>query len=182
MRIYYSGSHSSGKSTLARYTSEKYNLPFLPEAARAVLAEKELSLDTLRSNLDVVDVYQNEVFLRQISEETKHNTFVSDRSIIDCIAYSGAHSRILPSLIASSMFKEALSVLKQSDTIVFFVRPSKATLRDDGVREKVEWDHVVSIDAQVKLLLEMFEIRYFQINTDSMSERATLINAVISLI
>lgn len=181
MRIYYVGSESSGKTTLARYTSEKYHLPLLPEAARAVLAEKELQLDVLRSNLDVVDNYQMEVFNRQLLEENIHHTFVSDRSIVDCLAYSCEHSRIFSKLLDAPELQHNIAALKQENTIIFFVRPSKATLKDDGVRERINWDHIITIDAQIKMLLSQFNIKYFQIDTSSMQERARIIDSVISL-
>src|SRR5260221_5805569 len=131
MRIYYSSSHSEAKSNAARYTSEKYNLPLLPEVARAVLAEKELNFDSLRSNLDVVDDYQKTVFYRQLSEEHGKDNFVSDRSAIDALCYSAQHSRILPELMVEPKLKEYINQLKHRDTIIFFIRPSTATLKDD---------------------------------------------------
>ncbi len=69
MKVYFIGSHSSGKTTLARYVKDKYRLPMITEVARAILSEKELHLDSLRTNLDVVDDYQSQIFWRQLEEE-----------------------------------------------------------------------------------------------------------------
>jgi predicted ATPase len=155
----------------------------IPEVARMVVSELELSFDSLRCNLDVVDNYQQKVFDRQLLEESKYNTsFVSDRSIIDCLAYSAQHSRILPKLLKSKELQDNIKTLQQKDTIIFLLKPSKNTLSQDGVREKLDWDGIISIDAQIKLLYEMFEIRYFQINTDSAQERIKLIDSVLSLL
>ena len=71
--------------------------------------------------------------------------------------------------------------MKSPDSYIFFVRPSKATLKEDGIRESLSWDGIIAIDAQVKFLCEMFELRYFQINTDSMQERVRLIDSILSL-
>jgi nicotinamide riboside kinase len=177
MKIYYIGSHSSGKSTLARYTSEKYNLPMLTEVARMVLSQNELNVDSLRSDIKIVNSYQAEVFNRQLLEESKLIDFVADRSLLDSVAYSAQHSTITNELIKRPEFEEYINSLK--DAIIFFVRPSKATLKNDGVREQLNWDAVVSIDAMLKLLLEMYSIKYYQINTDSMQERIRLIDAVL---
>jgi len=179
MRIYVSGSHSSGKSTICRYISTKYNLPMIPEVARMILSERELNFETLRSNLNAVDDYQNSIFFRQLEEESKQKEFVSDRSF-DCLAYAAQHSRILSKLINSKEIKNYLEVLKASNTYIFFIRPSTATMKQDGVREKLSWDGIVSIDANIKFMLEMFDLRYFQINTESMQERVRLIDAVLS--
>ena len=70
--------------------------------------------------------------------------------------------------------------LKKKDVFLFFVRPSKVTMKDDGVRETLNWDGMVAIDAQIKFIIQMFGLRYFQISADSMQERAQLIDAVLS--
>lgn len=181
MKIYFSGSHSTGKSTLARYVSQKYKLPMISETARMILSEQETQIDLLRYDLDAIDKYQQQVFNRQISEEQNHSSFISDRSIVDVLAYSGQHSRILPNLIAAPELQSRISILREPDSFIFFVRPSKATLKADGVRETINWDGVVAIDSMIKLFLEMWELRYFQINIDNMQERVRLIDNVLSL-
>jgi len=181
MKIYLSGHHGSGKSTLVRYISSKYDLPMISETARMVLSERELQIDSLRCDLNLVDNYQSEVFHRQLLEEGKYNNFVSDRCIIDILAYSASHSRILPTLLESAELKQNLSILKDPDSLIFFIRPSKATLKADGVRETINWDGVISIDSQIKLFFEMFNIRHFQINTESMQERVKFIESIFSL-
>jgi nicotinamide riboside kinase len=179
MRVYLVGSHSSGKSTLARYISEKYNLPMIVEVARQVLSEQELQLDSLRYDLDIVDSYQKQVFYRQIQEESKQNSFVSDRSF-DNLAYAAQHSRVLTKLLNSKELKEYINSLKSEDSYIFFVRPSKATLKADGVRETLRWSDIIAIDAMVKFLIEMFELPYFQINMHNMQERIKMIDTVLS--
>jgi len=179
MRVYLVGSHSSGKSTLARYISRKYSLPMIVEVARQVLSEQELQLDNLRHDLDIVDSYQKEVFYRQITEEKKHINFVSDRSF-DNLAYAAQHSRILPELLNSKELNEYVKSLKEKDSYIFFVRPSRATLKADGVRETLKWDGIIAIDAMVKFLVEMFQIPHIQINMDNMQERVKLIDTVLS--
>src|SRR5574337_290016 len=89
MKIYFVGSHSTGKTTCARYVSEQYKLPMITEVARAVLSEKELHLDSLRYDMNLVDDYQTQIFERQLTEEQKYKSFVSDRSF-DCLAYGSS--------------------------------------------------------------------------------------------
>jgi predicted ATPase len=181
MKIYFCGAHATGKSTLVRYVSQKYQLPIISETARMVLSEQELQIDSLRYDLDTVDNYQQQVFDRQLIEEQKKDSFVSDRSVIDVLAYSAQHSRILPGLIESKELEGYLSILQSPDSFIFFVRPAKATLKADGVRESINWDGIVAIDAMIKLMLEMWELRYFQINIDNMQERVRLIDSVLNL-
>ncbi len=181
MKIYFTGAHSTGKTTLARYVSEKYKLPLLTEVARMILSEKELQIDSLRSNLDTVDNYQKSIFDRQLEEEKNKTEFVSDRSLIDCLSYSAEHSRILPELLARADLTDYIANLAEPGSILFFVRPSKATLQADGVRESINWDGVVAIDSMIKFMLEMWQLPHFQISMDNMQERVQLINSVLSL-
>lgn len=185
MKVYFVGSHSTGKTTCARYVSEKYGLPMITEVARAVLSEKELHIDSLRYDMKLVDQYQTDIFHRQINEEMNHiaknnKGFVSDRSF-DCLAYAAQHTRVLPKLITSSHAKSYVESLRDKGVFIFFVRPSKVTLKQDGVRESINWDGVVAIDAMVKFMLEMWELPHFQINMDNMQERVQLIDGVLSL-
>jgi hypothetical protein len=152
----------------------------ITEVARAVLSEKELHLDSLRYDMHLVDDYQEAIFYRQLDEETKHEMFVSDRSF-DCLAYAAQHTRILPELMKTSNLEEYISKLRQPGVFIFFVRPSKATLKADGVRESLTWDGVVAIDAMVKFMLQMWDLPYFQINMDNMQERVQFIDSVLSL-
>jgi predicted ATPase len=181
MRIYFSGGHSSGKSTLCRYVSAKYNLPMITETARTILSETELQIDSLRSDIDIVNTYQSRVFERQLEEEGRQKSFVSDRSAIDVLAYSAQHSTLLPDLMQDESLSKYVSSLRDKKSLIFFVRPSHATLKNDGVRENITWDGIVAIDAMIKLLLELYSIRYFQINTENMQERIRLVDGILSL-
>lgn len=180
MKVYFIGAHSTGKTTCARYVSEQYKLPMITEVARAVLSEKELQLDSLRYNITLVNEYQRAIFYRQVLEEVKYTDFVSDRSF-DCLAYAAQHSRILPELLGTSNLADYLTSLRQPGVFIFFVRPTKATLRADGVRESLTWDGVVAIDAMIKFMLAMWDLPHFQINMDNMQERVRIIDTVLSL-
>lgn len=180
MRVYFVGAHSTGKTTLCRYVSERYNLPMLPELARMVLAEQELNINTLRVDLDQVDDYQNTVVMRQFEEEKKHKSFVSDRSF-DGLAYVAQHSRILNKLMKLPELASYVDTLRQPDALLFFVRPSTTTMKQDGVRETLNWEGIVQIDSMVKFLLEMHDLNYFQMNMDSMQERIRFVDSIIKL-
>src|SRR5215212_99352 len=92
MRIYFVGSHATGKTTLCRYVSRRYGLPMISEVARAVLAELETSLDALRTDMELVAEYQERVFERQVAVERHHQgRFVSDRAF-DNLAYVAEHT------------------------------------------------------------------------------------------
>jgi dephospho-CoA kinase len=180
MRVYISGAQSCGKSTLARYISEYYNLPMVHEIARVILSEKEFSFDTLRANIGLVNDYQTEVFYRQLEAEEEHDSFVSDRTF-DNLAYAGQHSQVLNKLITTKELQTYIESLKKSDVYIFFIRPNRGLMKQDGVRENLTWDGIVAIDAMIKFMFEMWDLKYYQINTDSLQERIKLVNSVIKL-
>src|SRR5277367_5224601 len=128
MKVYFIGAHSTGKTTCARHVSEKYSVPMITEVARMILSEKELHLDSLRHDMKLVDDYQRQIFYRQLQEEEKLDKFVSDRSF-DCLAYAAQHSNVLSELIHSPELTSYLESLRQPGVFIFFVRPSKATLK-----------------------------------------------------
>lgn len=178
MRVYFVGSHSTGKTTMARYVAKHWNLPLITEVARAVLSEMEASLAALRTDIELVAEYQSKIFERQILAENQAGPhFVSDRAF-DNLAYAAEHSLIAASLFGGHEFTEyAQHVAKGT---VFFLRPHRALLREDGVRETPVWDGVVRIDGMVKLLLEMNRIPYLPIEGSSMQERVRVVEFVLN--
>jgi len=180
LRIYYVGAHSTGKTTMARYTAQQYGLPIITEVARLLLAEKELSIATLRADIQAVNSYQRGVLEKQISEEAGKEHFVSDRSF-DNLAYAAMHATVLRQMMKDQNLEKYIETLRSKDVAIFFIRPAASIINNDGVREKVEWDELIRIDALVKFMLEMWGLRYFQISTASMQERIRLVDAVIGL-
>ena len=169
MRIYFVGSHATGKTTMTRWVSRRYGLPMITEVARSVLAELETNFDTLRTDMDRVSDYQRRVFERQIAtERLQEKGFVSDRAF-DNLAYAAEHSLNLGEMMSE---QDGMDVRKYMEWVgeglVFFVRPHRSLLKEDGVRAGVDWDSVVRIDGMVKLLLVQYRIRYLPIDTPSM--------------
>lgn len=178
MRIYVCGAHSSGKTTLVRYISEKYKLPMITEVARKVLVESEIPLERLRTDLDLVDKYQEEIWNRQIIEERNAlGSFVSDRGF-DNIAYAAEHSNLCSKLVAGPKIDDYVREMKKG--VIFFVRPDKGLLTEDNVRESPTWESVLRIDGMIKFLLEMYGMDYLPISTVSMQERARIVDFVIN--
>ncbi len=178
-RIYLVGAHATGKTTLARMIRDRYDLPMISEVARGVLAEMEAQVDQLRTNLDLVDRYQLEVFERQIEAESHHvGGFVSDRAFCN-LAYAAHHSTILPQVFSDPRLSGYMDSVRSG--VVFFLRPQERLLVQDGVRETLDWEDVLRIDGMVKLMLEMFAIPYIPIESLSMQERLHTVSQVLRL-
>lgn len=178
MRIYFVGSHATGKTTLCRHVSKRYDLPMITEVARGVLAEMESSLDALRTDLQLVAEYQQRVFARQVVVEKLHEQrFVSDRAF-DNLAYAAEHTHVVADMMAEPRFAEYMRWV--SDGLVFFLRPHPTLLKEDGVRAGVTWDSVLRIDGMIKLLLEMHRVPYLPIESVSMQERCRAVDFVLA--
>jgi len=185
-RIYLVGAHATGKTTLARWVRDRYDLPMISEVARGVLAEMEAQLESLRTNLDLVNEYQVQVYERQLQMEAqalanaKHDgfAFVSDRAFCN-LAYAAHHSTIVSKLMDDPRLARYMESVKEG--VVFYLRPHRELLAEDGVRAGVDWEEVVRIDGMVKLLLELFAIPYVPVDCLPMQERTRLVESVLSL-
>ncbi len=179
LRIYLVGAHATGKTTLARWIRDRYGIPMISEVARSVLAEMEAQLDALRSNVDLVDRYQREVFVRQIEAERSHvGSFVSDRAFCN-LAYAAHHATILGGIAGDPRLSEYMDSVRGG--LVFFLRPHRELIVSDGVRAGLDWEDVVRIDGMVKLMLEMFSVPYIPVASLSMQERVRLVERVLAL-
>jgi predicted ATPase len=177
MRIYFVGSHATGKTTLCRYVSRRYGLPMITEVARAVLAELESSFDALRTDMDLVAEYQRRVFERQVSvEHGQPAGFVSDRCF-DNLAYAAEHTTVVADMLSEPRFAEYMRWVAEGT--VFFLRPHPSLLKDDGVRAGVTWESVLRIDGMIKLMLEQYRIQYLPLESVSMQERVRAVEFVL---
>ena len=177
MRIYFVGSHATGKTTLCRYVSRRYGLPMISEVARAVLAEMETDLDALRTDMELVAEYQERVFARQVAVERLHEgKFVSDRAF-DNLAYVAEHTTNAATMMNDGRFLDYMKWVREG--VVFFLRPHKDLLKEDGVRAGVTWDSVLRIDGMIKLMLEQSRIPYLPIESAPMQERARAVDFVL---
>jgi nicotinamide riboside kinase len=185
-RIYLVGAHATGKTTLARWIRDRYALPMISEVARGVLAEMEAQLESLRTNLDLVNEYQAQVFERQLEMEKRalqdgtpgKMAFVSDRAFCN-LAYAAHHSTILSQVMEDPRLAEYMNSVKEG--VVFYLRPHRDLLVEDGVRAGVDWEEVVRIDGMVKLMLELFAIPYVPVDCLPMQERTRLVESVLGL-
>ena len=179
VHVYLVGAHATGKTTLARWIRDSFGLPMISEVARGVLAEMEERLDSLRTDVELVSHYQSQVFERQIeAEQAQPGSFVSDRSFCN-LAYAAHHSNLMNEVATDPRFAEYMRSVNQG--LVFFLRPHRELLQEDGVRAGVDWEEVLRIDGMVKMMLEMFAVPYIPISCLSMQERTRTVERVLGL-
>jgi hypothetical protein len=151
-------------------------MPMITEVARGVLAEMETSFDALRADMELVSEYQSRVFDRQVAIEQRHKDgFVSDRAF-DNLAYAAEHSTIVADILGAPEFADYMNWVNEG--MVFFLRPHKSLLKEDGVRAGVSWESVLRIDGMIKLLLEQHRVDYLPVESVSMQERVRALEFV----
>jgi len=186
LRIAFVGSASTGKSTLARWAKNNYQLPMINEVARQVLGELETNFTTLHSDLNATTAYQQEVFKRQVQVSLAHaGGYVSDRAH-DNLAYAADAADNYSSIVSDPNLGQYLDHLE--DVIIFFVRPHKSLLKDDGVRAPIKWRDVLRIDGIIKMILRSLVVpktgkplRYFEIASPILLDRVELVRNVVAL-
>lgn len=178
IRIYFVGAHSTGKTTLARWAAKQYGLPLVSEVVRTVLAEREVPLDRLKAQVELHGEVQEEIFERQRrAEDAMADGYVSDRAVCNLV-YAADGTFIAARLFRSDPFQRYVEHVRQG--IVFFTRPDRRLLADDGTRDEVSWEGVLRIDGAVKTLLEILDIPYVPITPACMQERLRLVQAVVA--
>lgn len=152
----------------------------ISEIARTVLSEYETTLQALRSNVNTIGEYQRAVFFRQIETEQQYkNGFVSDRAH-DNLAYAADHTNELWSLMNTLEYRSYVEKLRTNVSTIFFIRPHKSLMTNDGIRESVHWDSINKIDGMIKFLLECGNIPYISIYSPLQQERTKTIDYILT--
>jgi len=171
-RIFICGPHSAGKTTLCRALAQNKNLPYLfgdhpheiKEIARSVMKEWGYGVKEIRENRLT---FQSELIKRQMKlecESLEHNFVISDRSLLDYLAYlsfflpRAGRLHLDTSILPSPAVQFALERYRSEGSHMFLIKPSKEFIVDDGVRMVDDIDlltsffeHMISLAAELKL-------------------------------
>lgn len=158
MRIGLTGSHSCGKSTLTKHFHNK-----IEEIARGVIAEKGKPETLSKEELDDFELV---IMKRQIEAENSMEDFISDRTVIDVLAYANTMCR--PSMTARLKEMVELHLETNPYDLVFYI-PIEFPLEKDGIR--FEYEHYQKIiDLQILKYLKRYKIPYITL-TGTVEER-----------
>lgn len=131
MRIAIAGASGTGKTTLARAISEKYNIPINPVGARSVALEmgfdNPYDVDKAGKRVE----FQKRLFEAKRDWELAHEDFVTDRSYLDNLTYCALHMAEHLEEGAIETFSEAMA---RYNLVLMLQRETFQRL-DDGIRK-----------------------------------------------
>lgn len=173
-RIVFVGSLSTGKTTLAELLARKLDLPLLPEVAR------EIAALGFKLDKDATAETETLIFLKQYNNELSFQEFVSDRSLIDSMAYAGWVLENQPRRLENALWDEcerlAERQLRTSYSHVFYL-PIEFPIVPDDLRP-MDPEFQKDIDQRIVRLLETYDVHYESL-TGSVEARMVQIDSTI---
>ena len=152
MRIGISGTHNSGKSTLAKAIAEKYPHEIISGVAHFVKKEHRTSLGN-----------QYDILQHMIAAEKAKPQFINDRSVFDCLAYFSYHFKSDTKYLGvySDYHHTLLTYLntKPYDLIIYV--DDMLPVEDNGIRDSVDNQEEIhnNLKAIVPFYTNMFGIK-----------------------
>ena len=85
MKIALSGASSTGKTTVCQCMGGR--LPYIGSSSRRIAKKLGIQPECLDNQIDILN-FHREVIKHKIEEESKYSNFITDRSILDSMAYT----------------------------------------------------------------------------------------------
>ena len=91
MRIAFAGASGTGKSTLANFLAKEYGLPLNPVGSRSVSAAMGFASSYDVDKAGKRSEFQRRLVIEKRVWEDEHESFVTDRTTLDNLAYTTMH-------------------------------------------------------------------------------------------
>lgn len=176
MKIGLCGTMSVGKTTLVNALE---SIPEFNGYKFTTERSKELMDQGIPLNTDSTLKGQC-VFLAERSSELMHENIITDRTVIDVMAFSNCSTSM--DAIDKEDFETLASRLIREYDYIFYVSPEGVKIENNGIRE-TDADYRKSIDFSINKLLNRYRHRINNLHTlsGSTEERIQLIKQAISL-
>jgi len=180
MRIYMTGAHSVGKTTIVNHIAEEYDINRINEVAREVLRDYNMGLNEIRGDLQTCKKFQRTVLKRQIEKEKNtEEPFISDRGI-DIFSYIAMYTHDLQNILKEEWTQDYIKSYHENNTVVIFVRPVPELIQEDGVRVDLTMENINRIDGMIKFILERYDIDYHSLETKHLGERVRFVRGILN--
>lgn len=127
LRVALAGASGTGKTTLARYVSERYGLPINPVGSRSVSAAMGFASPYDVDAAGKRGEFQRRLQAEKIAWEMAHDSFVTDRTTLDELVYTMFHD---VDTAAGEYHERAMAHMARYD-LVFFC-PARVFCKVDG--------------------------------------------------
>lgn len=176
MKIGFCGTMSVGKTTLVNALKE------LPEFKDYTFAtERSKYLRDLGIPLNTDSTIKGQiVFLAERASELMCENIITDRTIIDVMAFTRA-AKSIPYFMSDQFETLALNLSYEYDYI-FYVSPEGVEIEDNGVRT-VDPEYRIEIDNNIRRLIDKYPHKFTRLHhiSGSTEERIQQIKQVINL-
>ena len=150
MKIGLCGTMSVGKTTLVNALQE---LDYFKDYNFRTERSKELMAQGIPLNTDSTLLGQT-VFLAERASELMHENIITDRTVIDVIAFTRASKSI--NYVDKEDFTDYAKNLISYYDYIFYVSPEGVEIEDNGVRE-TDADYRKAIDEEIQLLIHKYK-------------------------
>lgn len=181
MRIAFTGSHCTGKTTLLNdiinYCGQDIKINSITEVARKII-DKGYPLNQ-DANVDSYIHYINDQLNAEKVSMNECDLFISDRTLLDPVAYAIVNSQLprpyIPEYFIEMMTNVWLLERTRYDLYVYF--PIEFPLEIDGIRP-IDEQYRSDIDERIQLLLNKHKINYVTVSGNKVQRRDYLIKII----
>jgi len=174
-RIAFAGASGTGKSKLVQYLAEKRRLPINPVGSRSV--SKLMGFDNpydvdkhgLRS------AFQRRLFAEKRAWELAHESFVTDRTVFDNLAYTSMHNGA--ATLSDEDIDAYAEAMRRYTLVVYLPLHRFQNLGDDPARIDAVGYHKI-YDVVLRALLREHRIHHFPLEC-AIDERRDLLDRSI---
>lgn len=174
-RIAFCGASGTGKSVLADYIQKRYNLEYNPVGSRSVAKDmgfdNPYDVDAAGRRLE----FQGRLLRAKIEWEEQHETFVSDRTTLDNLAYTILHS---PGTVSDTYWEESFKALSRYDVIFYTPLSSFHSCAGDPARKSDPTYHK-GYDALLVGLLKQSKTLVLTVSAPDLPGRFTYLTGIL---
>ena len=172
-KIAFTGSHGTGKTTLATALATEIDIPIIEERARL--------FEQMGFELNTGAVLQTQLLMlfdQLAAESNPFAAWVADRCLIDYLAYSMSITVPPPKNIIALLESNIYWLMQNRYDHIFYVPTGKIKLLSDSLRPD-DAAYQLVIDENIKYYLKHMSIPYHEIQSVTLTDRVQEVLEVI---